>query len=74
MSSGSKNALAISPEFPSPTPKGFPKKSLSPASHISIRFEAAASKVNLPKALEIRSEKIKTTPIAQYTFQYFLPK
>ena len=74
MSSGSKNALAISPELPSPTPKGFPKKSLNPASHISIRFEAAASKVNLPTALEIKSDSIKTAPIPKKTFKYFLPK
>ena len=41
--SGSRNALATSPEFPKPTPNGFAANSCSPASQIFGRFSIAPS-------------------------------
>ena len=47
MPSGSINAVAISPEFPNPTPSGFTAKSLSPASQIFGLFITAPSSASL---------------------------
>ena len=45
--SGSMNALAISPDFPNPTPNGFAANSLSPASQIFGLFNIAPSSASL---------------------------
>ena len=45
--SGSMNAVAISPDFPNPTPIGFAAKRRSPASHILGRFITAPSNASL---------------------------
>lgn len=74
MSLSNKNALAISPEFPSPTPIKFPAKSFNPASQMRMRFDADVSKSTRSKPPEIQRARIKKIPIIRKFLKYYFLK